>query len=288
MRAFFHTTARVLIYPIIYMAVQLFVTLLVAIVSGVSYLMQHADLSAPAQTLVNEAADYMIGFSAANIQLTLILSAVLTLGIVYFIFRKTHRDFFAAMALTPVRAYDSLLLVISGITLNLTCKLLLTVIEMPRTVVDAYEQSPVVTMLSGEMTLNILCLVVFVPIVEEVVFRGCAYNRLRAAMGFFPALVLQTALFAVMHFNSLQTLYVLLAGAVLGLSYLWSKSLLGSVLLHSAYNCTTLILMLVPEGTQYQTALTALLIASPLLLIACLLLLERSCVKNPAAPVPKG
>ncbi len=288
MRAFIKTTARVLVYPMLYMAIQLFVTLLVAIVAGVCYLTQNATVTEPAEKLAEAAAGYMMEFSAANMQLTLILSAVLTLGTVFFIFRKTHRDFFTAMAVLPVRAYDTLLLVVSGITLNLTCKLLLSLIDVPQSVVDEYQNSPVVTMLTGSMVLNILCLVIFIPAVEEVVFRGCAYNRLRSAMGFFPALVLQTVLFAVMHFNSLQTLYVLMAGAVLGLSYLWSKSLLGSFLLHSAYNCTTLILMLVPTGAQYQTPLTALLIASPMLLIACLLLLQRSGVKNAAAPVPKG
>jgi membrane protease YdiL (CAAX protease family) len=193
------------------------------------------------------------------------------------------------MPLAPVRPLDSVLLLLCGVSLNLACELAFSLLKLPQSVIDEYQNSPVISMLSSNIFLSVLCVVLIIPAVEETVFRGLAFNRLRSGMGVVPALILQTILFAAAHIgNTLQSVYVLLAGLVLGLSYLWSKSLYGSILVHAAYNCTSLILLQLPESGAHLTFISASMFASPAVLIASLILLYRSSKQNPAGIPPAG
>jgi len=54
---------------------------------------------------------------------------------------------------------------------------------------------------TGERAIAFLVLVVLAPIVEEVIFRGWLYGRLRARMGVVGAILITSTLFALLHFQ---------------------------------------------------------------------------------------
>lgn len=92
---------------------------------------------------------------------------------------------------------------------------------------DALRKSPVTSLIH----IGLLA-----PIVEELLMRGYLFPGLSAVYGVFVALLLSSALFALLHFNMVQTISAFLAGLVLGLLYLQTGSVLCCILTHSLYN----------------------------------------------------
>lgn len=67
------------------------------------------------------------------------------------------------------------------------------------------------------LVLELISSALFTPVLEELVFRGIIFGRMRKMMPKIPAILLSSAVFAVMHFNIVQFLYALLVGIVLAL-----------------------------------------------------------------------
>lgn len=75
------------------------------------------------------------------------------------------------------------------------------------------------------------------PIAEETMYRGLVYGTLRQRMPAIVAMVIQAAAFALGHsFGPAGMASVMVAGLILGVFYTWRRSLLASIVLHSAVN----------------------------------------------------
>lgn len=72
------------------------------------------------------------------------------------------------------------------------------------------------------------------PVVEEFVFRGLLLRRWVARRGFWPGILGSAAVFAALHPHNLPSAF--LSGVVLGILYLWSRSLLVPILAHVLNN----------------------------------------------------
>jgi membrane protease YdiL (CAAX protease family) len=80
-----------------------------------------------------------------------------------------------------------------------------------------------------------------VPFLEEIIFRGVVFDRLRKTTKLPVALVLQALIFGISHLNVLQGTYTFVFGIAVGLIYLWSGSIWAAVAVHIAYNLTSVI-----------------------------------------------
>ena len=65
------------------------------------------------------------------------------------------------------------------------------------------------------LLLEILATCVITPVLEEVLYRGVAYQRLRGWLGVWPAVFVSAVLFGAMHLNLVQFLYAGLIGILL-------------------------------------------------------------------------
>jgi Type II CAAX prenyl endopeptidase Rce1-like/PDZ domain len=75
------------------------------------------------------------------------------------------------------------------------------------------------------------------PVCEEVFMRGFVYNALRQRLGIVVAMILQAALFALLHpFAIAQRIVVFGVGVALGSIYEWRKTLLTPILVHCFFN----------------------------------------------------
>lgn len=117
---------------------------------------------------------------------------------------------------------------------------------------DAYAQS--VAGLMRHPVLMFVQVVVLAPIIEELLMRRCILGGLRVAhmqanpdmsqRMDFPALFQSTLLFAVLHFNFVQTLSAALCGLVLGIIYEKTRAVRYSILTHLAYNLMAYLALL--------------------------------------------
>lgn len=83
---------------------------------------------------------------------------------------------------------------------------------------------------------NYIRVCLLAPVIEEILMRGYALGGLQNKYGILTALLVSTFLFALLHFNFVQTLSALICGLILGLLYINTGSLFCCILAHFLYN----------------------------------------------------
>ncbi|WP_142414115.1 CPBP family intramembrane glutamic endopeptidase [Hathewaya massiliensis] len=79
-------------------------------------------------------------------------------------------------------------------------------------------------------------IIIFIPMFEELLFRGLVFYELKKSNKIIVAILLQAIIFGVVHGNPLQAIYASILGIILGLIYYWTCSLWASILCHVVYN----------------------------------------------------
>lgn len=101
---------------------------------------------------------------------------------------------------------------------------------------------------SGGIAVQILATAVAAPIVEEFLFRGLIFKRLRDSLKFVPSALLSALLFGIIHANALQFAYAFILGLLLAYIYEQFKSVWAPVLFHAGANLISVIVTaIVPE-----------------------------------------
>lgn len=128
--------------------------------------------------------------------------------------------------------------------LNGLCTLLCAALRIPMVV----SEIPAVTS-SGLFAASLFSIAFMPGLAEELLFRGCVMNSLRP-YGTRRAILLSALLFAMMH-GILQSLPVhFVMGLVLGLLYFYTGSLQAPILYHLMHNALTVLLNVIPTGTE--------------------------------------
>ncbi len=109
---------------------------------------------------------------------------------------------------------------------------------------EAYQNS--IKRLSHSLVTTFIQVCFFAPMIEELLIRDFLLGGLKNKYGAFVALVISSCLFALMHFNMVQTLSALVGGLILGLLYLKTRSILCCILVHFGYNLISYITVIVP------------------------------------------
>ncbi len=101
---------------------------------------------------------------------------------------------------------------------------------------------------SGATVGMFVFIAVATPIIEEVVFRGLIYTRLKKAMPRGVALVLSSLAFGIAHGEFIRIVYAAVLGMLL--AYLFDKyeSLWPSIILHAAFNAVSFAYDYLPDS----------------------------------------
>jgi len=94
---------------------------------------------------------------------------------------------------------------------------------------------------SGPVWLEIVSSAIATPFLEELVFRGIVYGRIRASLSAGVSIVLSAVLFGIIHFNVVQFLYAFLLGLILSLLVEVYKEVYVAVIGHMAANLIAVI-----------------------------------------------
>lgn len=128
--------------------------------------------------------------------------------------------------------------------------------------VSATYQSVTRKFFGGAVIFEILGPCILVPVLEEYVFRGLVYKRLREWLGMTWAVVISAIIFGMMHMNIVQFVYAGFLGVFLALCVERTKHLYGAILAHMAANTISVIrtetnwLSWMDESLQAQTLTT--------------------------------
>jgi len=84
--------------------------------------------------------------------------------------------------------------------------------------------------------LQLIITIVFIPIYEEIFYKGIIFGYLRKNFNIIVAIVVQDLVLGVMHLNLVQGIYTFILGIVLALIYMYSESILGNITVHIIFN----------------------------------------------------
>ena len=78
--------------------------------------------------------------------------------------------------------------------------------------------------------------IVFAPLFEEMFFRGFMYQAFRKSMPLWPAVLLSSAIFGIVHLDAAIMIPIALVGMILLGIYRWTGNLWSSIITHAGYN----------------------------------------------------
>lgn len=105
----------------------------------------------------------------------------------------------------------------------------------------SYQQTAEVLYRPG-LVMQILCVGVCLPLVEEMIFRGLIYRRMKRDFDVWKAILLSSAVFGIYHGNMVQLVYAFLSGMVLAYLMEYYGTLWVPIVIHISMNLTSCIL----------------------------------------------
>jgi len=144
------------------------------------------------------------------------------------------------------------------------------------TIFDGFEEVAE-ALYGGNLIMEFLSIVIAAPFIEELIFRGLVYQRIRRMAGVRIAIVLSALYFGIYHMNVVQGIYAFLLGLLLAWVCEKYHTLWASVLFHMSANLLSLILTEWSFG--YRITVTGVIIEiilSTVLMVYAILKIHRT------------
>lgn len=169
------------------------------------------------------------------------VAALITLPILWFMFqsdRKKERSLqMPQMVKASFGKYTAIIFLSIAMCIGVNNLLYMSGL----TAIDESYTETATAMYAADLWIQILCLGILIPIVEELVFRGLMFKRLRYSMSFMHAASYSALAFGIFHGNLVQMLYALVLGMLF--AYLYEKygSVKAPILAHIVMNLVSVI-----------------------------------------------
>ncbi len=119
-----------------------------------------------------------------------------------------------------------------GMAGNLLFSFLLRAVHLTEHFSNAFQEA----LFQSDLLIQVIGIGIFVPFVEEVIFRGLVYGKLRRRFSWWAAAAVSAGFFAFYHGNVIQIVYAFPMGLLLAWAYERWGCLLAPVLIHVGAN----------------------------------------------------
>nr|WP_315049482.1 CPBP family intramembrane glutamic endopeptidase [uncultured Lachnoanaerobaculum sp.] len=133
-----------------------------------------------------------------------------------------------------IKAMDFIMAIVGGAGVSIALNIVIALTNMAGKDTAFVEVSDLIT--SNPLIVTIICAGILIPIVEEILFRGLIFNRIKHQYNFLAGLLISSLLFGIYHGNIVQGIYATLLGIFLGFAYHKTKSILIPVFIHMGGN----------------------------------------------------
>jgi len=243
MKRIFRNIWDVVSYPLLYLGIQGVVSFFYMVVLGAVVGFQNATLIASVAMSPEEITALVM--EKIDIQVPLLISLLLTLFIVFLLQHKKWKEeqFWKVGKFKPILIA---ILIVLGIGLNLFTSGIASLVEGFGLFPEHAEIIGIT--LSGNIWMQIACVGLLAPIVEEIIFRGILLGRMSKKMKPILAICLQALIFSIIHMNLLQGMYAFVLGVVLGLVVVRVKSIWAVIVVHFAHNSISIVITYLLSG----------------------------------------
>ena len=190
-----------------------------------------------------------------NIHTVLLLSAGLTVLVLFISFHIRKKNPLAEIHLAPVGVKPAVLSLLLGAAVQVVIVVIIAFIPLPESMLDQMNQNSEL-LLQGSVALQFIDIAIVTPILEEIIFRGLSFTRLRRGMRTGLAVTLSAVIFGLAHGTVVAFVYAGLLGALCALLMLrHNDSILTPILCHAGFNATSFLLQYVPDNSLIILAL---------------------------------
>lgn len=184
------------------------------------------------------------------LQFVMLLSIIISISVYLLVFTIKKRNFIEYLGFkkiskiniiwTSIAGFGSYVFISIGWIIVLSNEKIMSIPKITETF-DNYSEN-VEPLMKGNILFLILIVVVVVPIFEEILFRGLIFNKLKDNMNIYLALVVQAVLFGIFHMNIIQGIYTFILAIIIGLTFIWLKSIWAPIIIHAIFNSLNFVL----------------------------------------------
>lgn len=150
--------------------------------------------------------------------------------------------------ISHIKFHSSYFIVILGILASAGISKAVTIFPIDN-IIGSYENVRT-EFASNALIWQILALVLAGPCMEELIFRGLVYKRIKRYTKSMSGVYISALLFGVYHFNLVQGIYGFVLGILLCYVYEKYETILAPVLLHVSANLTALVMDYLPVSAD--------------------------------------
>ncbi len=254
-KKFFLAVLRALVYFIVYLIVEnvvVFCYEMVMLAGPISQIvMSGGDVYALYDSLMQD----LYGQVQQYLHLLLILSTLLTILTYCIQFRIRHKQPLEEMRVRRVPVSRALYALLLGISLQVVVSLLLYVLPIPESLVESFNEDADF-LYGGPIVFEFINIAVFTPLMEEIVFRGLIFTRLRRGMSLGVAAALSAVIFGAAHGHVISFVYAGLLGIMFVLLMLRNNdSIVVTICCHAGFNAASYALSYIPDNIPLLLAL---------------------------------
>lgn len=238
-KKFFVNIGKASLYTGIFFLFQILATFICSIVITVKYAIS-ATMSGEwmDEAIMTE----MLLEKVYNLQgLLTIITGIITLLTLFIIFKIRKRKISEILSLNKITNSKIALITVLGIALEIFISISLYVLPISEQLLNEYFKN-VNYLMGGNVILVFIAVVIFAPIVEEIIFRGLLLKHLNNVMPTIVAVLISSIIFGLGHGQIIWILYAILMGTILSIVFIRCKSLTASILLHAVLNLTSYII----------------------------------------------
>lgn len=238
MKNTFKSIGKALIYFLVYFGVQGIGSGILVAVLSFSLAAEEMDYNSFSIQLTEKLSDYLM--------LGTLISGVLALVIISISFFIRKRNIREELNLFKFKVEGIIPLILLGIGLNVFISILFSVIPFPEDWINSYTNSSA-NIMQGDYVISLLSVVIVAPIVEEVIFRGLIYTRLKNGIPLILSAIIASVVFGIIHGTIIWAMYTFLFSLILIWVFEKFQSLFANIILHMAFNAMGMVLNILPD-----------------------------------------
>lgn len=239
MKNFFVALGKAILYFLVYFGLQMAVSIAFSMFYSIS---MYARLAATGDVTDTAEITRMITEKILEQSMTMtLISGILALLTYWIVFLIRKKKFAQEVKLRKIPVKGILAVLLMGVTFNIVISTLLATIPFPDAWMETYQQNSSV-LTGGNEVISFLATVFMAPVLEEIVFRGLIYDRLKKGMPAVVAAIISSFAFGLMHGTIIWMMYAFVLGVVLVIVFERFHSLLANMLLHFGFNLTGMCL----------------------------------------------
>lgn len=172
-----------------------------------------------------------------HLMLFTMVVSILTIPVALHLYKKDGRE---KQTESSVPLFEWLKIVGMGVVVCIFLNMLITLLDLQRFSTGYQEVSGIVY--ESSRFLQVLSTGIVAPILEELIYRGLLYGRMREFVSRVPATLCSSVVFGICHGNLVQFVFASCIGVILCCVYEKYGKITTSIWMHMTVNLTSLLL----------------------------------------------